>query len=485
VRGLLAAAAAAAALALLVPGARAGGPSLQIGAAEDDVKAPSLVETKAKLDLIKLAGLDAVRVTSIWDPLNPDPAPSEITVLNWLTEAAKLDGIEVYLSTYNFGSKTTPLTPEAQASFAQHAAELASSVPDLQNFIIGNEPNLNRFWLPQFNSDGTDAAAPAYLTLLDRTYQALKAVDPTIAVYGGALAPRGTDRAGTQRDTHSPTVFLADLGAAYRKSGLKSPMMDALAIHPYPIDSSVPPAKWTNPVNAYIGIGDYAKLVTTLGKAFDGTGQPGSTLPILYAEFGVETQIPAARAGLYTGTEPATTKATTEAIQGRDYRTAMQMSFCYPNVTGLLFFHAFDETALDRFQSGLYYPDGTPKSSLAVVRAAARDVRGGVIAKCSGLELSPNAKVTYPRIRSVAAGTAALGVTCDLDCTIVARLERLPAHTTTVSVRAAGRVGEKTIVKFPTLAIAPGRYRFTVSLSAPVNRGEPRAFASGPLVFRR
>ena len=41
------------------------------------------------------------------------------------------------------------------------------------------------------------------------------------------------------------------------------------------------------------------------------------------------------------------------------------MSFCQPNVVGLLIFHAFDETALDRFQSGLYYADGTPKSSLA------------------------------------------------------------------------------------------------------------------------
>jgi hypothetical protein len=153
-------------------------------------------------------------------------------------------------------------------------------------------------------------------------------------------------------------------------------------------------------------------------------------------------------------------------------------------VTGLLLFHAFDEPALDRFQSGLYYPDGTPKSSLAVVRDATRDVRGGVIARCSGLELSPNAKVTYPRIRSVATGTAALGVTCDLDCTIVARLEKLPAHTTTLSVRASGRVGEKAVVTFPILKIAPGRYRFTLSLSAPVNRGKPRAFTSGPLVLR-
>src|SRR5262249_23003231 len=86
VRGLLAAAAAAAALTMLVPNvlppsAHAGGPSLQIGAAEDDVKAPSLLETKAKLDLLRLAGLNAVRVTSTWDPLNPDPSPSEITVL--------------------------------------------------------------------------------------------------------------------------------------------------------------------------------------------------------------------------------------------------------------------------------------------------------------------------------------------------------------------------------------------------------------------
>ena len=41
-------------------------------------------------------------------------------------------------------------------------------MPDLQNFIIGNEPNLNRFWLPQFDPDGEDAAAPSYVALLAR-----------------------------------------------------------------------------------------------------------------------------------------------------------------------------------------------------------------------------------------------------------------------------------------------------------------------------
>ena len=55
--------------------------------------------------------------------------------------------------------------------------------------IVGNEPNLNRFWLPQFNPDGTDAAAPAYLALLARSYDALKAVDPTPRS-GAARSPR-------------------------------------------------------------------------------------------------------------------------------------------------------------------------------------------------------------------------------------------------------------------------------------------------------
>ena len=48
----------------------------------------------------------------------------------------------------------------------------------MHDFIVGNEPNLNRFWLPQFAADGSDAAATAYEQLLATTYDALKAVHP-------------------------------------------------------------------------------------------------------------------------------------------------------------------------------------------------------------------------------------------------------------------------------------------------------------------
>jgi hypothetical protein len=304
-----------------------------------------------------------------------------------------------------------------------------------------------------------------------------------VKVFGGAISPRGIDRPGTGRDTHSPTVFIEDMGAAYRASGLTGPVMDALAIHPYPENSQIPPTL-AHPNTTPIGIADYTKLVGLLTKAFEGTGQPGATLPILYAEYGVETQIPAGKAPEYTGTEPATIKPVPESTQASYYRQAMAMSFCQPNVMGLLIFHAFDETALDRFQSGLYYPDETAKSSLPTVRASARDVRGGVIAKCVGLELSPKAKVSYPRVRSVAAGTAAIGVTCDIDCTVYARLERLPRHSTTLVARAAGKAGERALAQFRKTRLAPGRYRYTVRLTAPVNRGEPLALASGPLIVR-
>ena len=76
--------------------------------------------------------------------------------------------MKVYLSVYPPGSSSTPLTPEAREEFAAYLTVLALQLPAVDDVIIGNEPNLNRFWLPQFNPDGTDAAAQAYLALLAR-----------------------------------------------------------------------------------------------------------------------------------------------------------------------------------------------------------------------------------------------------------------------------------------------------------------------------
>ena len=48
--------------------AHAGGPAMIVGAAEDAVQADNVPAAKAKLDLLKLAGFGAVRITEVWSP---------------------------------------------------------------------------------------------------------------------------------------------------------------------------------------------------------------------------------------------------------------------------------------------------------------------------------------------------------------------------------------------------------------------------------
>jgi hypothetical protein len=468
---------------VLAPAAAAGGPTMLVGAAEDAVKQPTLAEAKAKLDLLKLAGFNAVRVTSLWNPALDAPLPLEIAQYQALADAAEMDGIRVFVSVYPFGSSVTPLTPEAQDQFARYAAALAKAVPKLRDFIIGNEPNLNRFWLPQFGPSGEDVAAPAFLGMLARTYDALKAVDPTLRVLGVALSPRGVDKPDTGRDTHSPTAFIRDLGAAYRASGRTIPVMDAFAFHPYPDTNATPPTA-THPNSSSIGLADYGKLRSLLGEAFDGTGQPGSTLPILYTEFGVEALIPAAKASLYTGREPTTVQPVDEATQASYYAQAIALAFCQPTVDGIFLFHAIDESDLDRFQSGVFYADGSPKSSLAAVQKAIRGVRGGTIARCDGLTLTPQGTIASPAPTALKAGRASVALTCTIDCNYYVRLERLPNHSTTLAVSGRAVAGTATRVALPTRRVAPGRYRVTARLTAPTNVGPPAVVTGPTLVVR-
>jgi hypothetical protein len=460
-RGLIWRLAAATAALALAPAAHAGGPAMLIGATEDAVRAPTLVGAKAQFDLAKLAGFDGVRITQIWAPGETEISDDDLASLQNVTAAAALDNMTVLTSVLPFGSKTTPVTQKDQADFAAYAASVVHADRAVRYLIVGNEPNLNRYWLPQFNDDGSDAAAPAYESLLAKTYDAVKAVSKNVQVIGGAVSPRGADDPTSSRQTHSPTVFIQDMGAAYRASGRTAPIMDAFAFHPYEDNSSVAPILGTHPSTTTIAIADYGKLVTLLGKAFDGTAQPGSTLPIYYDEFGVETVVPPAKAARYTGAEPLTTKAVDPATQGTYYQQAIQLAFCQPNVRGLFLFHVFDEKGLPQWQSGLYYADETPKSSLPAVRLAMQQSRRGVVAHCDGLKLTPKAKVVQRATR--------LMLSCNLDCSFVAQLYRLPDTLLfTAKGVAVGGVAARLPLDVPS---TPGSYQLRLSLLAAVNPG--------------
>ena len=442
----------------LASAAQAGGPDLLIGATEDAVRSTTLVDAKAQMDLLALAGFRGVRITQVWAPGERAVSPDDVTTLENVVAAAKLSNVTVLTSVMNFGSRTTPLTDADQSDFAAYTANVVEQVPELRMLIIGNEPNLNRYWLPQFNADGTDAAGPAYEALLAQTYDAVKTVDPGVTVLGGAVSPRGGDVPNGIRPTHSPTVFIQDMGQAYRDSGRTTPIMDGFAFHPYEDNSSIAPVSGTHPNTTTIALADYDKLVALLGAAFG-----DYTLPIWYDEVGVETQIPLEKQSFYINEEPATTKPVDEATQAAYYRQAIQLAFCQPNVRGLFLFHAFDERDLTGWQSGVYYADDTPKTSLDAVRVAMEESRRGVVAQCdNALHLAVHPKVVQHG--------AVLMLTCDLDCTYVAQLYRLPGHLL-VSKRGRAVGGKPTAL--PLRAPKTKRsYRLRLSAIAAVNPGK-------------
>ena len=465
----------------LAPVAHTAGPAMAFGISDDFVRAPDLVSAKAKLSLLRLAGFTAVGVTSQWQPGATAPADTELRILDNVVGAAQLSGIRIYLSVYPSGSGSTPLTPEAREQFAAYATVLVQRFPYLDDVIVGNEPNIDRFWLPQFNPDGSDAAAPAYLALLTRTYDAIKAIDPTVRVWGGALAPRGVDRLNTGQDTHSPGLFLQDMGAAYRAAGRTLPVMDGLAFHPYASPPGQSP-ETPHPRSTTIGLADYDRLLGSLAQAFDGTAQPGFSLPVLYDQYGVESRIPPGKARAYTGQEEATTKPVSETTQAQYYGRVLQLAFCQPNVAGIVFSHMQDDPSRGGLQSGVYYADGTPKSSLWAVRDALARARGGSIARCDGLTLDVQpVLLRFPTQAELSRRKAVVQFICSLDCAWEVRAVRVASGAGAARLAGYRRAGVPIAASFRGRKFGSGQIRFTLTLSQPINPGAPTVRESGIL----
>jgi hypothetical protein len=336
-------------------------PKLLVGAVEDAAKQRS--NPRAQMVLARDSGFRAIVLSAVWET-GASPQ-DELSRLRPAVAAAVAEGIRPVLAIYQFSS-STPNDPERRREFVAYAAALTKKLPAVHDVIIGNEPNLNLFWQPQFDDGGADQAARDYEALLAAVYDRLKEQDAALDVIGGGLAPHGGDRPSS-RPTHSPTQFIRDLAAAYRASGRTKPIMDALSLHVYG-DSQHTPPTFAHPRSTTIGIADYDKVVALLREGFAGTAQPGATLPIVYGEYGVETVIPQDKAYLYTGKE--VTSPVDEATQARYYEEAIHMAEGQPTVRMLFLFHVVDETRLEGLQSGTRYADGSAKTSETPVQRA-------------------------------------------------------------------------------------------------------------------
>jgi hypothetical protein len=484
VRGILLA---TVALALLAAQQASAGTSMFVGAAEDNVRSLDPLATKAKMDLAALAGLSVVRMTATWSPGESEVGGNDRIVLQNVSAAAQLDGVRVILSIYPRDGRTAPLSSRARGEFAQYAASIARAFPAITDFVIGNEPNLNRFWMPQFGANGVDLAARSYELLLATAYDALKSVSPDVNVIGGALSPAGQDKAASTRQTHSPTAFIKDLGAAYRATHRRRAIMDMFAIHPYLIPSRLPPT-FAHPRTTTIGIADYPKLVRLLTNAFAGTGQRGETLPIVYDEFGYQTQIPAQKRFAYSNLgSPAAKDAITEAQQAAYYRQALALAACQPTVAGLLIFHVADERDARAWQSGLYYANNSPKTSLPAVRSAALAAQAGTLGACAMQKTTSNlGTVTFhepstTQPSTTQPGTLELDFSCATVCSYAAQV--IDAETGEVVAGTEGKALGAQSLTIPAAGLVTGSYQYVLRALKSGKPGTGEERTSRPFAF--
>jgi len=448
-------------VALVTCGSARAGTGMFVGATEDNVRSLNPAIAKSKMDLAAIAGLDTVRMSVTWQPGEQRVGGDDEVVLRNASTAAQLDGVRLIVSIYPRDWRSVPLTSRDRGEFSAYAASIAKEFPAIRDFIVGNEPNLNLFWMPQFGMGGVDLAAGSYELLLARTYDALKLVSDDVNVIGGALASHGQDKPGSTRPTHSPTAFIKDLGAAYRVTKRARPIMDMFAIHPYLIPSRLPPT-FAHPLTTTIGVADYSKLVTLLTTAFRGTAQRGETLPIVYDEFGYQSKIPQPLRFVYNhlGAKVAA-DAIPEALQAKYYAQAFALAACQPTVAGMLIFHVVDERDARAWQSGLYYGNGRPKTSLPAVRAAALAAQTGTLAECAKEKTTSN--VDDVAFGSPSADDPAMlqtAFSCLLPCSY--ELSVLDATTGIPVASASGKAVGLATVTISAAELPPGQYEYAL-----------------------
>ena len=451
---------------------------------------------------LRSLGLTDNRVTILWYPDRPATIVEQAFLDRAVPTAAER-GIRLVFHVYPAQPAGLTASPARRVQFARFLGQLARAYPQVREFVVGNEPNQPRFWQPQFGRSGRGASAAAYAAVLASSYDALKAVSPRITVIGLGISGRGNDlpRARSNAST-SPVRFLRDLGAAYRASRRKKPLMDELAVHPYPRsdrDSVLAGDKWPR-----AGIVNLGRVKQAVWDAFAGTGQRTveDGLKLRIDEIGWQVAVPESRAEAYIGRETA--GVTSEQAQAANYVKLVQLAACDPSISGLYLLHLQDDPDLERFQSGLLRADGSSRPAFAAVRNAVLRARRG----CAGKRITwrhartvvgaragfgPVSKPSWQTRRSwgftVSAGEEALYRGAIYRAPATARTlarslstKRSPGALATTSGRM--RAGWRPRVSFRGVRLRPGRYVYAVHVRASMNPRRARMFVSRVFVVR-
>jgi hypothetical protein len=261
------------------------------------------------------------------------------------------------------GGKTPNVMPTRVSDFTAFSRAIASrysgryeGFPFVRFYSIWNEPNLQGFLTPQFDSRGRSVAPANYAKLAAAAYSGIKAGSPRSLVAIGETSARGSDKATGIRPIHSPGKFAELVAKANPK--LK---FDAWSHHPYPSVPSSPPSqvvKWPN-----VSLASLPRFDASLKTWFK-----RKSVPIWVTEYGHQTR-------------PEDSLGVPYATQARYIQQAMSISAGYPFVSMFIWFVYQDDQG-QPWESGLYTRTGVPKgTSPARFSTSARplDARNGLI----------------------------------------------------------------------------------------------------------
>jgi hypothetical protein len=463
-------------------------------------------------------GLRENRIAVKWEPNAPTAISNEAGIARALGEA-HARGVSVVLSLYPVRPRAITDSPAAAGQFAAWTAIVARRYPTVGDFIVGNEPNVNSFWQPQYGANRKALSCAAYTGLLAASYDALKGVNPGINVIGVGLSPRGNDNPiARSNPSTSPVRCIRDMAAAYKASKRTRPLMDELSFHPFPNLSTDPLGRGYQWPNA--GLANLDRIKQAVWDGFFGTGQPvfpessfgrfgalatiaaADSLRVRLNEVGWQVEIVPSARGAYFGRENVAT--TDEASQAEIYAQAIPFIACDPAVRSLLFFHLIDDPNLERWQSALVRADGSRRPSYDSVKAAIARTGG----RCAGFTtawrhattvIGPSAKFPFKRAvrdrtRSwTMVATAFEAATYHAGVFRVARRATPTGKARTKIKRAllrakpsgavlakAGKVSayREAVVRFPRKRLKPGYYVYAVQLFAETNRTRKSFFVS-------
>ena len=261
------------------------------------------------------------------------------------------------------GGKNPNVMPQNVSDFTAFSRAIASrysgrymGFPFVRFWSVWNEPNLQGFLSPQFDSQGRSIAPANYAKLYAASYAGIKAGNPMAKVAIGETSARGSDKPGGLRPTHSPGKFAELVAKANPK--LK---FDAWSHHPYPFNPNSPPTqvvKWPN------------VALTTLPRFDESlkTWFKRKSVPIWITEYGHQTNPPDALGVSYE-------------TQASYIQQSMSIATSYSFVQMFIWF-VFQDDQGQPWESGVYAASGAAKgTSPTRFSNSARplDARNGVL----------------------------------------------------------------------------------------------------------